>query len=258
MSMVQTEPEYQKFIVDYLQTKNGYVVHTDNDFNCSYAFDTGLLLNFLYDTQKETMQKLEKIYKNDTTDRILATINAEITKKGSSLIYCLKHGINIGNEHLDLMYTKPATTFNKKEWERYESNIFSVIPEVNADVDKKERVDLVLFLNGIAIISVELKCNNSGQTYENAIYQYRFERTPEKRLFMFKAGCLVHFAMDLNYVTMTTHLCGGASYFLPFNQGKTSVYNLKNGDSIMKTAKTESSLHVICGKISGLKIQFLN
>lgn len=235
MSIVQTEKDYQNFIVDYLRDENGYIEHTDNDFNYAYAFDNGLLLSFLYATQKEKMQKLEKIFKSDTTERVLATINAEITKKGSSLIYCLKHGVNVGNEHLDLMYTKPATTFNKKEWERYEHNIFSVIPEVNADIDKKERVDLVLFLNGIAIISVELKCNNSGQTYENAIYQYRYERSPEKRLFLFKAGCLVHFAMDLNYVTMTTNLCGGASYFLPFNQGKTSIYNLKNGDSIVET-----------------------
>ena len=156
MSMVQTEKDYQNFIVDYLRDENGYIEHTDNDFNCAYAFDNGLLLSFLYATQKEKMQKLEKIFKSDTTERVLATINAEITKKGSSLIYCLKHGVNVGNEHLDLMYTKPATTFNKKEWERYEHNIFSVIPEVNADTDKKERVDLVLFLNGIAIISVEL------------------------------------------------------------------------------------------------------
>ena len=69
----------------------------------------------------------------------------------------------MGNVHLDLMYAKPATTFNKKEWERYQNNILSVIPEDNADADKKERVDLVLFLNGIAIISAELKCDNSGQ-----------------------------------------------------------------------------------------------
>ena len=235
MSMVQTEKQYQKFIVDYLRDVNGYIEHTDDDFNCVYAFDNGLLISFLYATQKETMQKLEKIFKTDTTDRVLAAINAEITKKGSSLIYCLKHGVEIVNEHLDLMYTKPATTFNKKEWERYELNQFSVIPEVNADVDKKERVDLVLFLNGIAIISVELKCNNSGQTYKDAIYQYRKERSPDKRLFLFKAGCLVHFAMDLNYVTMTTKLCGESSYFLPFNQGKTSVYNLKNGETITET-----------------------
>lgn len=181
------------------------------------------------------MQKLEKLYKLDTVDRILASINAEITKKGSSLIYCLKHGVNVGNEHLDLMYTKPATTFNKKEWEKYELNIFSVSQEVYADVEKKERVDLVLFLNGIAIISVELKCNNSGQDYTDAIYQYRHDRSPDKRLFLFKSGCLVHFAMDLDYVTMTTKLCGDETYFLPFNQGKKSVYNLKNGESIIET-----------------------
>lgn len=138
MSMVQTEKDYQKFIVDYLQFKNEYIPRTDDDFNCTYAFDKELLLQFLYDTQKEKMQKLEKMYKADATERVLASINAEITKKGSSLIYCLKHGVDVGNEHLDLMYTKPATTFNKKEWERYESNIFSVIPDVNADVDKKE------------------------------------------------------------------------------------------------------------------------
>lgn len=185
MSMVQTEKQFQKYIADYLVKENSYIEHTDQDFNCAYAFDNSLLLQFLYTTQKEKMQKLEKMYKNDATDRVLAAINAEITKKSSSLIYCLKHGVDVGNEHLDLMYTKPATTFNKKEWERYEQNLFSVIPEVNADVDKKERVDLVLFLNGIAIISVELKCNNSGQSYKDAIYQYRFERNPEKRLFLF-------------------------------------------------------------------------
>lgn len=189
MSMVQTEKQYQQFIAKYLCEENGFIEHTDHDFNCAYAFDNSLLLQFLYATQKDKMQKLEKLYKLDTVDRILASINAEITKKGSSLIYCLKHGVNVGNEHLDLMYTKPATTFNKKEWEKYELNIFSVSQEVYADVEKKERVDLVLFLNGIAIISVELKCNNSGQDYTDAIYQYRHDRSPDKRLFLFKSGC---------------------------------------------------------------------
>lgn len=235
MSMVQTEKQYQQFIAKYLCEENGFIEHTDHDFNCAYAFDNSPLLQFLYATQKDKMQKLEKLYKLDTVDRILASINAEITKKGSSLIYCLKHGVNVGNEHLDLMYTKPATTFNKKEWEKYELNIFSVSQEVYADVEKKERVDLVLFLNGIAIISVELKCNNSGQDYTDAIYQYRHDRSPDKRLFLFKSGCLVHFAMDLDYVTMTTKLCGDETYFLPFNQGKKSVYNLKNGESIIET-----------------------
>ena len=114
MSMVQTEKEYQKFIVDYLTDVNGYIEHTDRDFNNAFAFDNSLLLSFLYATQKEAMQKLERVFKNDTSSHVLAAINAEITKKGSSLIYCLKHGVNVGNVHLDLMYAKPATTFNKK------------------------------------------------------------------------------------------------------------------------------------------------
>lgn len=235
MSMVQTEKEYQKFIVDYLTDVNGYIEHTDRDFNNAFAFDNSLLLSFLYATQKEAMQKLGRVFKNDTSSHVLAAINAEITKKGSSLIYCLKHGVNVGNVHLDLMYAKPATTFNKKEWDRYQNNILSVIPEDNADADKKERVDLVLFLNGIAIISAELKCDNSGQYWYDAVKQYRETRMPDRRLFLFKAGCLVHFAMDLNYVAMTTKLCADATYFLPFNQGKTSVYNLKNGQSFVET-----------------------
>ena len=235
MSLVQTEKDFQNFIVDYLRDNNGFIVHSDGDFNPCYAFDSQLLLSFLYATQEKTMRALEKIYGNDTTERVLSAINGEICKKGSSLIYCLKHGVSVGSHHLELMYPKPATSFNKEEYARYENNLFSVIPEVNADSDKKERVDLVLFLNGIAIISAELKCNNSGQTYRDAIWQYRYERTPTKRLFAFKAGCLVHFALDLDYACMTTKLDGGRTSFLPFNQGKKSVYNLKNGESIVET-----------------------
>jgi type I restriction enzyme R subunit len=86
MSLVQTEKDYQKFIVDYLESNNGFIVHADNYFNTTFAFDNDLLASFLYATQKKTMQALEKIYKSDTIPRVLASINAEITKKGSSLI----------------------------------------------------------------------------------------------------------------------------------------------------------------------------
>ena len=83
----------------------------------------------------------------------------------------------------------------------------------------KERIDVVIFLNGLAIISFELKCNTAGQSYQDAIYQYRTERNPKTRLFLFKAGCLVNFAMDLEEVYMTTRLAGDATFFLPFNMG---------------------------------------
>ena len=71
------------------------------------------------------------------------------------------------------MYTKPATGFNKELLEKYEKNVFSVIEEVWAS--DTERIDLVIFLNGLAIMTFELKCNVAGQSYEDAIYQYRKE-----------------------------------------------------------------------------------
>ena len=55
------------------------------------------------------------------------------------------------------MYTKPATTFNKDLLAKYNKNIFSVMEEVWAS--DTERIDLVIFLNGFAIMSFELKCN---------------------------------------------------------------------------------------------------
>lgn len=144
--------------------------------------------------------------------------SAEIHKdKKGSLLFVLKHGVEISNYKLNLMYTKPATTFNKELIANYEKNIFSVMEEVWAS--DKERIDLVIFLNGLAIMSFELKCNMAGQSYEDAIYQYRTERNPKTRLFLFKAGCLVNFAMDLNEVYMTTKLEGKSTFFLPFNMG---------------------------------------
>lgn len=96
----------------------------------------------------------------------------------------------------------------------------------------KERVDVVIFLNGLAIMSFELKCNFAGQSYEDAIYQYRTERNPKTRLFLFKAGCLVNFAMDLNEVYMTTKLDGQATFFLPFNMGNGEGVNAGKGNPV--------------------------
>ena len=150
------------------------------------------------------MELLRKIYKDDTEDTVISFINAEATKSKESLLNLLKHGIEISNTKLELMYTKPATTFNKGLLSKYEKNIFSVMKEVI--ISDKEKIDLVIFLNGLAIMSFELKCNFAGQSYQDAIYQYRTDRDPKNRLFLFKSGCIVNFAMDLEQVYMTTKL----------------------------------------------------
>ncbi|MBR3359411.1 MAG: type I restriction endonuclease subunit R [Aeriscardovia sp.] len=230
MNDIISEKQYQHEIMDYLQSVNGYRIRKDSDFDRYYAMDRELLFEFLNKSQPDVMAELYKIFKTDTENTIVSVINETVTASKSSLVETLKGGIEISNRHLDLMYTKPATTFNKTLNQRYSDNIFSVAEEVWATDD--ERIDLVIFLNGLAIISFELKCNAAGQSYQDAILQYRTSRDPKARLFRFKAGCIVNFAMDLNEVYMTTKLDGNATFFLPFNMGNGEGVNAGAGNPI--------------------------
>lgn len=217
MNSILSEKEYQKFILERLEQDNGYIIRDSKKYDRYYAVDRELVFKFLNNTQPDKMQILEKIYKGDLEETVINYVNQEITKTSGSLLDVLKHGVDISNQHLELMYTKPATTFNKELLALYDMNIFSVMEEVWCS--DKERVDVVIFLNGFAVISFELKCNMAGQSYQDAIYQYRTDRDPKNRLFLFNAGCLVNFAMDLNEVYMCTKLSGQSSFFLPFNKG---------------------------------------
>lgn len=232
MNEILTEKQYQHFIIDYLKKNNGYLIRKDKDFDRLYAMDREMLFKFLNDTQPDEMDKLSKIYKHDLEETLVSYINMEMTKKRGSLLDVLKHGIEISNTHLDLMYTRPATNFNKELMAKYEKNIFSVAEEVWAS--DKERIDLVIFLNGLAIMTFELKCNAAGQSYEDAIYQYRTDRNPKTRLFLFKAGALVNFAMDLEQVYMTTKLEKNATFFLPFNMGNGKGVNAGAGNPLFE------------------------
>ena len=232
MNEILTEKQYQHYIMDYLQQNNGYVIRKNKDYDRLHAMDREMLFQFLNDTQPDEMDALKKIYKHDLEETIVNYINMECTKSRSNLLEVLKHGIEISNVHIDLMYTKPATDFNKELLHKYEKNIFSVTEEIQAS--DKERVDLVIFLNGLAIMTFELKCNMAGQSYEDAIYQYRTDRDPKTRLFLFKAGALVHFAMDLEQVYMTTKLEKDATFFLPFNMGNGEGVNAGGGNPTYK------------------------
>lgn len=226
MNNILSEREYQHFIMDRLKEDNGYAIRHRDNYDRLFAMDREMLFKFLNDTQPEAMDALRKIYKDDLEETIVNYINAEAIQKRGSLLNILKHGIEISNMKLNFMYTKPATTFNPELTAKYEKNIFSVMEEVWAS--DKERIDLVVFLNGLAIMSFELKCNAAGQSYQDAIYQYRTDRDPKTRLFLFKAGCLVNFAMDLEEVYMTTKLEKDSTFFLPFNMG--------NGDGVFAGA----------------------
>ena len=228
--IISERKDYQRFILERLSQDNGYIIRPADQFDRLLAMDREMLFTFLQNTQPDTWAALRKIYKERLEETLANTVNNALTSKSGGLLNLLKHGLDISNYHLDFMYTKPATAFNPELLKKYEQNIFSVMEEVWAS--DKERVDLVVFLNGLPILSFELKCNAAGQSYQDAIYQYRTERNPKTRLFLFKAGCLVNFAMDLQEVYMTTRLHGKDTVFLPFNRGKGTGVDAGAGNDI--------------------------
>lgn len=243
MNNILSEKQYQRYILDRL-IENGYKETKAIHFDRYYAVDRNELFSFLEDTQPEKMENLRKIYKQDTGDVIVAAINTNETSSRGSRLQTLKNGVDVSNIHLDLMYTKPATSYNKELNTLYEKNIFSCSEEVWAS--DEERIDIVIYLNGLAIMTFELKANTAGQSYQDAIYQYRMERNPKSRLFRFKAGSLVNFAMDLEQVYMTTKLEGPSTFFLPFNMGNGEGIQAGAGNPVIED---EYSVHYMWDNI---------
>ena len=243
MNNILSEKEYQKYVLEKLKDI-GYEVWPATHYDRLFAISRNELFRFLNSTQPEAMAALNKIFKSETENTIVSAINAEETKARGSRLEVLKHGVDISNVHLDLLYSMPATTFNKELNVLYEKNIFSASEEVWAS--DKERIDVVIFLNGLAIMTFELKANTAGQNYRDAIYQYRTERDPKTRIFRFKAGALVCFAMDLEQVYMTTKLDGQSTFFLPFNMGNGEGIYTGAGNPILED---EYSVHYIWDEI---------
>lgn len=244
MNNILSEKEYQKFILDKLKENNGFEIGKAEEYDRLYAIDRPALFKFLEDTQPEAMETIRNSFKERTEETIINKINADETKERGSRLEVLKHGVEISNVHLDLMYTKPATEFNQELNELYEKNIFTATEEVWASDD--ERIDVVIFLNGLAIMAFELKCNAAGQSYQDAIYQFRNDRNPKTRLFRWKSGVLVCFAMDLEQVYMSTKLEKNSTFFLPFNMGCGTGIDAGAGNPILED---EYSVHYLWDNI---------
>ena len=219
--MPTREKTYQRYIIDKLVKNNGYTERkAKTDYNKPYALDLGMLTAFLETTQPDKMKQLEKVFGEHLTETLASTIRRETMSASRSQIDVLKNGIELGGVSLSLLYFMPATSFNPELVKKYNENRLSVMEEVYIDDENKQRVDLVIFLNGLPIISFELKDENSGQDYSDAIKQFCADRDSKNPLFLFKSGTIVNYAMDLNECWMTTKLDGTSTRFIPFNKGK--------------------------------------
>jgi type I restriction enzyme R subunit len=100
------------------------------------------------------------------------------------------------------------------------SNRVGITRQLHFSERDRKSLDVTISLNGIPVLTVELKNALTGQTVDDAIKQYQTTRDPREPLFEFKRRTLVHFAVDTEVVFMTTRLAGTATHFLPFNKGQ--------------------------------------
>lgn len=210
------ESGLETLIVNCLVNSNGYELGQNKDYNKDYAIDETRLFKFLQDTQPEKLEKLG-LFKSDINKaKFLNRLQGEITKNG--IIDVLRKGMKIYPVTLDLYYLTPSWK-NDKAKELYSKNIFSVTRQLMYSRDNtKLALDFVVFINGLPIITSELKNKLTKQNVADAVYQYKTDRDPRELLFNF-GRCMVHFAVDDSEIKMCTKLDGKKSWFLPFNKG---------------------------------------
>lgn len=212
----KTEKGFETLIVNWLVDQDGYQQGTNEDYNKEYAIDETRLFRFLNDTQPKEMAKLGVNQSDQKKRQFLNRLSGEITRRG--IIDVLRNGIKAYPADLILFYFTP-TENNEQAKRLFDKNIFSVTRQLRYAIDaSKLALDLCLFINGLPVITIELKNHFTGQTTADAVEQYKKDRNPRELLFSFKR-CIVHFAVDDQTIQFCTKLCGKASWFLPFNKG---------------------------------------
>ena len=227
---------------------NGWVVGKSDRYDRERALYSEDVLNFVQTTQPKEWEKFAKVYPNDTDRHFLDALVAQLKRadvnatdalsRTYGTLGLLRHGLKIRNARFSLCQFKPEHNLNPETLARYEQNICRVVPElVYSPYATKEhlvqtgkkakawRIDLVLFVNGLPVSTLELK-SEFKQAIQNAIKQYREDRLPKdpetkkpEPLLTFKRGALVHFAVSQYEVFMATKLAGDETFFLPFNKG---------------------------------------
>ncbi len=190
--------------------------HALEDFK-QYALDVDILFEFLESTQSKEMDRLRKVYKEQTNAKILERLTKELNSRG--MIDCLRHGVKDYGVSLKLAYNQPVSYMNQTLTELYEKNIFTISRQVYYSHQNNNSIDMLVLLNGLPIAVLELKNPLTHQTVEDAKRQYREDRDPKELLFQFKKRAIVFFAVDPDEVYMTTRLEKEATFFLPFNKG---------------------------------------
>lgn len=229
-----TEKGLEAHISQYLVEENNYLLRENKVYDNVSCIDSELLFQFLEATQPKAVAKIKTYHKDLYEQKILKRLNDQIQAKG--IIEVLRKGITDGftDTKLMLFYDKPVSAYNTDANALYQANLFSVMRQVYFSPNDKKSLDMMIFINGIPVISFELKNELTKQNVQNAIRQYKEDRDPNEELFRL-GRLMVNFAVDTEEIWMCTQLKKEKSYFLPFNKG----YNNGAGNPPKDGIKTD-------------------
>ncbi len=223
------EEALESSIEKYLLDNHGYIKGHSKDFNKEYAIDEIRLFDFLEISQKDELEKLKR--DSDYKQKILYQLSKMISKYG--VLKILKKGISIADANFTLFYPAPLISSGDETRKKFSQNQFSITRQLTYSTQNPSlEIDMVIFINGLPIITIELKnsaMSGYGQSAKyHGINQYKKDRDPKDRLLNF-ARCLVHFTFDTDEAYMSTKLEKDKTIFLPFNKGdKNSAGNPSN------------------------------
>lgn len=218
-----TEARLEDAVVTELVTSGGFVQLDYNKgeavdrFDRARALDPALLLGFIQKTQEKAWTALQAIHGEDTDRVVLDHFGKEVETRG--LLKVLRQGFKCYGRKLMVAVFAPGNQMNPDTLAQYQANVLSVTRQLYYSEANRNSLDLVLLLNGIPIVTAELKNPLSGQSVDHAIRQYKRDRDANEPIFAFKQRALVHFAVDQDQAFMATRLSGDKTHFLPFNLG---------------------------------------
>src|SRR6218665_119714 len=194
------------------RTGKGYYIGSPDDFNAKLAIDEERFWDFLQNTQKEELEKLQK--QSDWKLKILERVDRMIKKYG--ILRLFRKGLDVDDAHFTLLYPLPLASSSEIVKKNFDNNQFSVTRQLRYSIENlKEEIDMVMFVNGLPFATVELKNHWTGQNARvHGQDQYKYKRDITQPLLSF-GRCLVHFTLDTDEVYMTTRLAGKDTFFLP-------------------------------------------
>ncbi len=207
------EKDFEEHIEEHLLDSN-YHKRLPEDYDKDLYLIPDEVIHFIKSSQPDEYENLVKQYGNATPQKICYRLSEEIKKWGT--LHVLRKGFKDRGQKLRFAFYKPSSGMNPDHRRLYGLNRFSIVRQLKYSKRNENSLDITIFLNGIPIITAELKNSLTGQFVEQAIKQYKNDRDPKEPLFHFKR-CLVHFAVGNEKVFMTTRLQGGQTRFLPFN-----------------------------------------